>query len=252
MLGKLTLEELRESLTLADGLEVEFQGMRDLLSEKPKALELVKTHLFGWGKYYELPVLGQVGLVFRQMGIDGFVVEALRGKSPHAALLELAQREIPDELLNSEDQKRQVLGFIGSLMSLFHNFRAVGHYGKWMNELIEDGSDLAILQAVSIDPVASGTQVIQERMAWAVFVGDEEFLGEYRKALAGPSKKISRQINRVRVAAKVLKDAGAFPMSEKELIGLFCDELHLYPKAGEDPAKALRKIIKLVTPTPTT
>lgn len=248
---KLSPDELKAFLALADQVGALVAGVRADIEASEAASSVVHSYLFGWGQYYTLPPLQHLSIVLRQFGLDGLVVRASMDENPASAILKLSGMDIPDEMVATESQRTHVQKLAGLMASLHHSFRAVGYYGKWMHELIAAGDDESLLRAVTIDPVASGCQAFQDRLAQAVFFGESEFVERFATALKGPSKKISRQHNRIRVAAKVLLDAGALPMPEADLVDLFCDELKLY-KAGVDPGKALKKLIKVVTPTPTT
>jgi hypothetical protein len=250
-LGKLSLEDLRGFLVLADQVDAMAADLRAHIDETEERVASVRPHMFGWGQYYDMPPVQHLALVLRQFGLDGFVIRAALDENPTSALLALAEMEIPDEMVASEEQRTHAQKIVSLAVSLQRSFRAIGYYGKWMHELIASGSDDDLLRAITVDPVASGNQAMQDRLARAVFFGEGAFLERFRVALKGPSKKISRQHNRIRVAGKLLVDAGAFPMPEKNLVRLFCDELKLYT-AGEEPGRALKKVLKVITPTPVT
>jgi hypothetical protein len=249
--GKLPVDLIAAFLAIADSLDREFAEVRQAVVANARFNEVTQNNLFAWGDWYDLPPMLQLFKALGQFGLNQYVLSALKDENPPAALLKLARTELPEEMGASSEQKEQIAKNVGFMPGLYFSIRSVGHYGKWMNELLAARDDESLLRAIAIDPVASTHQAFQDRLARAVFYADTRFLGRYQLALRGPSKKISRQHSRIRLVAKMLLDSGNLPMPAADLVSLFCDQLKLY-KPGEDPGKALKKLIKVVTPTPTT
>ena len=90
-IGKLSLDDLKGLLWLADQSEQEFDDFRALLTVNLQDSYFLESHLFGWGGYYHLPPLPHVSFVLRQFGADGLFVRAALDENPIAATLAVGQ-----------------------------------------------------------------------------------------------------------------------------------------------------------------
>lgn len=250
----LTPKQILEFLDLNSTIDREISGLHLALEAEPEILGRIESALFGWGAYYELPYQAQVGWVLKYMGVLEPLRAAATSEDPYAALIAMATEELPAEHVLPESQTECLIQLFGLVVSLRNSIRSVGHFGKWLSELLalaKSGNDDALLKAISIDHCVLGAPYVQHRLALAAFRNDRRFVEAVSKALLGPSKKISPQINKVRIVGKLLVDDGSLPESNDELVALFCNKLKIYPSTG-DPAKALRKLLKVVTPSSTT
>lgn len=249
-----TPEQILGFVGLFAALDRQYSELRAFLESRPDSLSKFEESLFGWGSYYELPFQSQAAIALRYTGVLETLQEAATSNDPAAALLALGTGDLPEDFELPIGQQELLIKFFGFVVSLRNSVRSVGYFGKWLNELLSlarKGDDSALLQAVSVDPCVLGAPFVQRRIALAQFHDERAFVEGLSKALLGPSKKISVQINKVRLVGKLLVDSGDLPESNAELVDLFCNKLKLYPSTG-DPAKALRKLLKVVTPSSTT
>lgn len=251
---ELTPDQILGFVELYSGLDRQYVELRIFLESRPDAFGKFEKALFGWGSYYELPFQTQAQIALKYTGVLEALYEAATSKDPAAALLALGTEDLPVDFELPTSHQELLFQFFGFVLSLRNSVRSVGYFGKWLNELLslaKTSDDVALFQAVSVDPCVLGAPFVQHRIARAQFRDDRAFVERLSKALLGPSKKISTQINKIRLVGKLLVDSGDLPESNVELVDLFCNKLKLYPSTG-DPAKALRKLLKVVTPSSTT
>lgn len=245
MYGKLTVDQLREYVKLErqagpfmDAVFAEIRGDKELICKFGK-------DLLPWFEAYEGPIIDQIALLYRAYGLTPLLEQAAASKNPHGALLELAEKSIPDESINSDAASDAVIKAFGIVMGIAKNIDSLRVFGKYINELVAEGkagNDKSYFDAIRIDPTVVGCDSFACRLSRAVLEDDNIFLGHLRLALMGKTKKHQSQLNRVRVAVRFLIDAGADKLPDDQLYDLFVQKLKIY-SPGEDGAKALRKHI---------
>lgn len=134
-----------------------------------------------------------------------------------------------------------------SFIAMEYTLYCILYYGCFLNELIarvRADDDEALFDAIRVDPMAAGCRPIIERISKARRLQDEDFLSELKKTQSGVSEK-RKQINfqKMRLILKVLADAGATRLSDRQLHKLFIEELKLYTanSKGGGVEKSLRK-----------
>jgi hypothetical protein len=241
---KLTFSQLAAFIKSAGEMAALQDELVEMLNEKKEARERIRTVLVPWCELYELPFLAHFFIVIGSFPVFfPMLAKAATSADPTQVLLDSMNEEPPDELMSDENVMSQLIEGLGKIISLARNIQAFELCGKPINYLVAKGmagSDRDWLDAIRIDPSVTGLPAFSRRLAQATILGEKPFLRSFQRALSGPSKKPMKQIGRVRMGLWLLADAGALPLSTKDLIALFVDELGLYAP-GEDPGKALRK-----------
>jgi len=231
-------------------VEAEFGNLPDLIdkmiSEKPGLRSQMEQGVIPWAPAYDGTVNNQLACFLYAFGLSHELREIHKSSDPYQALLDSLDQGLESQFPVGGDTQATVARIIGLLIGLTRTFDSLKVFGKYINELVDEGrfgNDKSFFDAIRIDPAVLSTSALQQRLSQAVALNDRVFISGLQSALNGKTKKHESQLNRVRFAIRALLDAGGLDIPDDELIELFERKLHLYAP-GEDPAKALRKHIR--------
>lgn len=240
ILGNLTPHDLKLFLELSEGLFVEAQEAKGILSERahdffaPDCIKPVWCHL------YELPIrehalhgsvlIGGEATIRRLAGSENQIAEADALVKESASEID-AWNPTPEE----KEELRPVLASVYALsFSLTNSVRALMTFGLYLNDLIaivqkgELGAEKALLSAVKIDPTVIGSPSAIAYISQRTLLGDTKFLGRLGAAMKGKLSDAEKShFERVRLVLQVLHECGAKRLSGPDLYQLFVRELEL-------------------------
>ena len=245
--GKLSSEDLRLFLNLAEAFDMEFVEARNTLIQSKERLFAPDCLKPAWSHLYELPILQHVAQGVEPLGGGEFIQQI--SKSPN-------QIQFMQDALNAfdaemdawepnpeeKDEMRKSLAAIYAFSySLMLSFRALKIFGLYLNDLVaivrEDGkkSEKALLAAVKIDQTVLACPTINTYISQRVLLNDDRFLKKLRRALAGKlTPREQRNYQHMRLTLQALKEVGAKKLSANDLYRLFVDELELIAKDRND------------------
>ena len=247
--------QLRQLVEHAISLGEAHSSLVEELKGKPESSIRLVEATEPWCLLYERTFFEHLIYVSVQVpALIATVAEGLAAADPVQSMLDNMEAEPPPEVKTDPELRQQLFSSLGGFLSLGLNVRAFEIYGRPINSLVaagKSGDDSAWFDAIRVDPTVMSLPAFAERHARAAILLDEAFKNSLRLALKGPTKRPMKQIGRVRVALWILRDLGELPLSARELVRLFIDDLGYYAP-GEDPAKALSKHMREVMKMSTT
>ncbi|MDP2265545.1 MAG: hypothetical protein Q8J70_03240 [Thiobacillus sp.] len=96
-------------------------------------------------------------------------------------------------------------------------------YGSYLNDLIAEakiGNLEALLKAIRIDPSAVTGPTVRNFLSVSVITGDNDFVNEVRKAMAGKTGKQAAYLKKFRFLMQLLHEVGALGLPTKALSDL--------------------------------
>lgn len=128
---------------------------------------------------------------------------------------------------------------IGAAFSMWNTLRAVLCFGATMQELVKSAEtdDVAMLNAVKLDPTVLNCSACRRRLSRAVLEHDSDFLKDIAGAIARPKVIQSAQYPELELCLYLLRRAKQLEwFTEKrawELFGVRLADLKLYDPAGD-------------------
>lgn len=245
--GKLTQGDIESILPLLPQLEIARQELQALVEKKPREFaEKFLTQGFAWAHLYEVPFLQLLFNFFAVAGLDQDVARATSQKEPVKALLSLLDEVEGMEWAGGSGGKFTPGDFLGYLHAIIGNMDCLAIYGSYLNELIADAKkgDLeALLKAIRIDPSVVTGSTARNLISYAVIAGDQDFIDEVRKAMAGKTGKQAVYLKNFRFLMQLLHEVGALGLPTKELSELVF-KLGAYdrrPSAGKNVSELILK-----------
>lgn len=213
---------------------------------------------FSWCQLYELPIAEHVNFNFpgliREEQVINWRKQVAESPGKIAALLSVAKQidnHFDLKANPSNEDIKALRPFLSTICAYFYSMQyslfCILYYGCFLNELIARvrvGDDQALFDAIRVDSTVIGCQSVIDRISKARRLQDNEFLDELKKTQSGVSAKLKQaNFQKIRLILKVLSEAGATRLSNKQLHQLFVEELDLYAanSAGGGVEKALRK-----------
>ena len=239
MIEESTLLEIFRLLEQMGKEVAEFVKEETVSSANGKTLpEDLRVH--GYGELYELPIQQIAAYLFKEANLWDQLVEVGKSSNPNVALLKIAQADLSEYSINSENAF--VVGI--ALMVLFVNLQAIAYYNFSMPELIaqvQRGNDLALFQAVRLDPSVLQTQAAGDRVSKASLCADCSFFHSLSLAITKTKPAIPMaHLHETRILMHILENAGALEeLTDARLTDLAVNKLGIYPN-GVDPLSAIR------------
>ena len=254
----ITGENLRTFLELwsqiMPGIEEAIQSIiesNDLLFDE-------NTGSFSWCHLYELPIAEHVNFNFPGLLPEEQVINWRKqvAESPGKIVaLPSVTEQINDHFYSrvnpSKEDIKALRPFLSTICAYFYSMQyslfCILYHGCFLNELIarvRAGDDEALFDAIRVDPTVIGCQSVIDRISKARRLQDSYFLNELKKTESGVSAKLKQaNYQKMRLILRVLSEAGATRLSNKQLYQLFVEELDLYTanSAGGGVEKSLRK-----------
>lgn len=242
-LGKLSSDDLRLFLFLAEKLESETIEAQQVLVEKRDSLFASDCLKPSWSHLYELPILLHVTQWLDPDERTDYLQQI--ANSPNQ--IQLAQESLlsfdadmqawePDEA-EKEDLRTQLAAIFAFSYSLTQSFRALKIFGLYLNDLIAivrgngPNAEKAVLAAVKIDRTVLACPSINTYISQRVLLNDAAFLRKLKRAENGKlTSREQRNYQQMRLVLQVLKEVGATKLTSKDLYQLFVDELDLITK----------------------
>lgn len=195
----------------------------------------------GYGKVYELPVGQLAAFIFQSFGLWDRVVQISKSDDPNAALLALAQEDLPVVDVESALTWPVLAAFV----VLMANLEVMSLFHVWMNDLVArvgDGDDDALFQAVFVDPSVMQTGAVGSRISTASLNDDRSFFDRLSKALTKtkPSRP-KEHLDETRILLEVLDEAGQLKSMTNAELTEWATNLGLYPVDG-DALQAIRRL----------
>ncbi len=222
--GKLNQSDIEALFLLLPELEKERREFQSLVEQEPEKFssKFLCTG-FAWAHLYEVPISKLLTGFLAVTGLDGIVVEASKQVNPVKALF-----EVPDNVMDSTwrggtNGKYTPGDLLGYLHAVAANMECLVLYGSYLNGFIEEArkGDLgALLKALRIDPSVVTGPTARNRLSVAVVAGDQGFINEVRKAMAGKTGKQGAYLKKFRFLMQVLHEAGALGLPTKEIMDL--------------------------------
>lgn len=257
----ITAQNLRAFLELWSLLAADIEDAKKTINECSDRLFKKGDDQFSWCHLYEIPAKNLVSTMFNDLmcfvpqdQLSSWYMQMANcpgnlGELPN--IYGKVSRHF-NERPNPTNEDLEVLRpslptLSASFIAMEYSLYCVLYYGCFLNDLIarvRADDDEALFDAIRVDPMVVGCRPIIERISKARRLQDKDFLNELKKTQSGVSEK-RKQINfqKMRLVLKVLADAGATRLSDRQLHELFIEELKLYTanSKGGGVEKALRK-----------
>lgn len=241
--GKLSADQIRQLVALLPMFEALRNEFMEDMKGKPKAGEAIEEGVW-WASLYELSMEEHLRLLFKAVGLEKAVREAVKSDDPASELLKLGKDD------SALDQMEPVEGFktfhaINIAMSLERSLESLVVWGRYLNELVaavREGDDASLFKAVRIDPSVVSCPSVAIRISKATVLEDKKFFKALGRALEGRTQRQAKYLRSVRLAIQALREAGVESISDEQLRDLFLTKPEVYkapPSAS--PEKALRK-----------
>lgn len=134
-----------------------------------------------------------------------------------------------------------------AFIAVQYSLLCVLYHGCFLNELIErarNGDSKALIDAIKIDTSIIGCPTAVGKISKAARSQDVKFFAKLKSAINGKKAKLKQDnFQKMRLVFKVLYEASALRLTNKQLYQLFVEELELYTanSKGGGSEKALRK-----------
>lgn len=246
-LGKLSPEQLRRALKLADE-QPTLQSVSSLLASGPHFRSVVEESgaVFQWAWAYELSMAELIALIAWVLDEDDELIAMLHSDDPQEQLLSLAEDEVVDVGSETLPDWRRLLG-LELLIALIKCFESYRSYSQSLCDLVAKagrGNREALLKAVRIDPSILASPTGAELVSLAVLNSDKRFLKQVKGAYATPRRKLAMYAD-LRLVEVLLHEAEAFSAAPSERIyDVVVNRMGLYDHRGGDARKGLLTLFK--------
>ena len=238
--GKLSSDDLRLFLELADEFDNEFIEAQGILIQKQDQFFAADCLRPAWSHLYELPILQHIAQGFDQNNSADFIRQMAESPSQiqfAKGVLDSFDAEMdawePNEA-EKDEMRKQLAALFAFSYSLTQTFRSLKIFGLYLNDLVaivRDGGDRAknaLFAAVKIDRTVLACPTINAYVSQRVLLNDKAFLEDLRKAEVGNlTRREQRNYQQVRLVLQTLKEVGAKRLSPSDLYHLFVEELNL-------------------------
>lgn len=248
--GQLSREDLKLVLSLLPMLDQQRQGLQKDIADKPEKLGSLITSGFAWAHLYEAPFPQFLNAFLVVTGLRQEVARVSQVPEPVKALHASLIQADDVEWTRGEGGKYSTGDLVGYLHALIGNLDCLLIYGQYLNDLIvqaRQGDLEALFKAIRIDPSVVTTALARNLICISVIAGDNAFIEEVRKAMAGKTGKQARYLQRFRFLVQVLREADALGLPTKQIEALMLD-LKAYedlPGASKNLSELIRKAKRL-------
>lgn len=232
----------RVNTKVAEFLRLEAE-IRQLVNERwvPKYLRRTGLPIY-WAWCYELSVAETMALLCQLTDSADVIVRAMSGSLDYGELLDVLETIEADET-SIKVKRRRVILVIALLFALSYSCKAIGYYSRSIHELVTtglEGDDLALRQAVAVDPSVLTMPSVASYMGALQLCGERRMLAAiYKAAIKGPHKQLQPNWQ-LRYMERVLHEGGTAEAFGREAIfELVTNRLKLYDPRGGDPYKGL-------------
>jgi hypothetical protein len=233
----------RVNLRVSDALRFE-KEIRRLITQRwlPKYLRRTGLPIY-WAWGHELSVAETMALLCQLTGSAEAVLRTMTGSADYGELLDVLDRLENDQSMPVRAKRRQVVVVIALLLALSYSCKAIGYHSLSIRELVTrglDGDDLALRQAVAVDPSVLTMPSVVSYMGELQLCDERRRLAAiYRAAMKGPNKQLQPNWQ-PRYMERVLAEGRLFEsFSREEIFTLVTERLKLYDTRGGDPFKGL-------------
>jgi len=196
---------------------------------------------------YELPITHSLALYFYHMGLLDRLAKLKNVNNPNLEVLKLADDDSLIDGLEIKMTGENLFLLQVFIYTLQKNITSIEIYGVYISELLEkgrNGNDDSLFKAIQIDRTVLSTPTFINRIAIAEIKNDKRFFSMLKKSIKNPSRRRWVAYDSSRMIAKALTEAQLLDeLSTKELYQIFCEDLKIYPKTGEEPERNLRQFI---------
>lgn len=222
--GKYTSGDLQAVLLLLPQFDKERGELQALIQKHPeKFSEKFLTTGFTWAHLYEVPFLQLLFSFLAVVGVDKDVAHASTQKEPVKALLSLTDKIQDMEWSGGSGGKFTPGDLLGYLHAIVGNLDCLLIYGSYLNDLIADakkGDLVALLKAIRIDASVVTGPTARNLISFSIVAGDQDFINEVRKAMAGKTGKQAAYLKKFRFLMQLLHEVGALGLPTKKLSDL--------------------------------
>lgn len=240
-LGKISSDDLKLLLAYYPQLiGPELAEARQTMLEKKDTFFSEDATKVVWCHLYEMPAKQHFLAVAISLGAENAIREIAQSPNQIQALpvaLDKAFAEIDAWEATAEEAaqiQKNLQSIFGLVTSVINSLRSLMVFGGYLNDLIAtvraggEDADKALLSAVKIDPTVLGCPSVVTRMSRVVMLGEQGFLDDVRKAMAGNlTKREQKNYQNMRIALQVLYETDAPKLSQEDLYVLFVKELKL-------------------------
>ncbi|MEZ0231237.1 MAG: hypothetical protein ACAH12_00225 [Methylophilaceae bacterium] len=259
--GTISATEIRAFLEFWPFFQGEAEEMKAGIVKDKDIIFTDKTPPVSWCHLYELPLAEYVKLS-SQVIEDGSELSSIHSKlvtapnqiaiipevcgdvDSHFASLEPLTKE---EAMDLAPILAPMLAFS---LSMYNSLLCLLYYSRFLNDLIMQvrlGDDIALFNAIRIDPTCIGCKPIIQRISKATMIQDTDFMKKLRNSLGNKPEKLAQaNFQKMRLVFEILHESGAENLTDERLEELFVKELNLYDShsAGGGSQDALRKFAK--------
>jgi hypothetical protein len=241
--GKLTAEQFSSFVSKLPEVFALLDDIDERLSSTPGSMfDEVMADDYGLYSYvYERPFVEHLAVVVVAFNRSSDLAKFAAAPDPQQAVLDSLQ-------VDEEDRPaHEAFGECGALAlgySLFRTIKCIATYGRSISSLLKEvrdqGSHEALFKAIRMDRAVIGCPTAMRHIARSQMRDNKAFFKRLRSALAGPSKKEWRGLDRMRYAFLMLRELGIDDLSEKQLEELMVVKLGVYHPGKGDARKNLR------------
>ncbi len=215
----------------------------DRLSKTPAhKFDAVMSGEYGFYSHlYELDLQEHLAVVIVAFNRHKDIAAIAAAPDPQQALLDSLHLANEDPPVNEafSESAALAMGY-----SLFRTIKCIATYGRSISSLLKEvrdsGSHESLFKAIRMDRAVIGCPTAMQAIARAQMRDNTAFFKRLRSALAGPSKKEWRGLDRLRYVFLLLREMGLGDLSEKQLEDLMVNELGVYHPGAGDARKNLR------------
>ena len=255
---------MAESAESIIGLLPVFLGLLPHVQNMGRELEEVLTEgglikipggVVSWAELYELPFMRNVFVAAHTFGAGTELRELVQSATPNLAILRSVEDEVSGRGTKTPGSEVNPSLALGAVLSLVYNMRSFSTHGVPINVLLKignNGSDAALLKAVSIDPSVVTGKSLALRIARATAEKDKRFFKSLIQAIGdagvgSPRAKAPRERHpRLKYCLSILEDAHILDsLSERTAYQFFAEQLGVYPQEGQskDASRSLWRLI---------
>lgn len=252
-IGKLTIEHLQHLIQFVPVIEQIKPDLAEVLISHPdKAVQFWKPGL-AWGDNYDLSITEQIAYFLIIAGLADYVIAANKSPDPMDEMMKLDKHPDYQEWNGGPEKLFEYHKFLGVLYALIGAFECLVLYGYYINELVaissEQNNDVALLNAIRIDPVVLTCKTAAHRISRAVVEADTDFFHGLQNALKGKTGSQASYLKKFKLLMQILLEQNLLNKPINELKKL-CLELEVYadnPSAEKNLDELIRKFRKKQT-----
>lgn len=255
--GKISADQLLTVLAFQPLMSDLGDQIHTVLAESVFEVAKLSPKGFRWSGVYEIGFEEHLARIVMLMGKASVVVSAAQSLDPAAVLIADLNQQ-PDD--TDEDLNTSLVGephsftyFVGLYIAVIRTFEAVAIYGRYIHELVEEARgdgpnrDIALFNAIRIDPSVVSGPTAARHIATAVAMNDQGFIVGLQLALQGKTGDQAAYLRKFRLAIKILFESNALAGSATALAKRLV-ELEIYPKgptALKNATELVRKAQKI-------